>query len=366
MSSQSIQSKIDGLRKTVVGLRKNQNKYEADAQKAAQNASAKFEQAAKTRSESSARSYFRQGEQYQKAALAAGKKANDCAAKIADAERKITSEQKSLASALQREGVKAERDRASRQRTLDRETKKRRDEELKHAREVARLTRPEVRHVIVPEPKPEKLRILYLTANPDLKRPLRTEAEVGSVLRELRGARYRDMVDLQSRPAATPQDLLNGINDVRPHVVHFSGHGDAGLLAFDNASMDDPQSVAVQFDDLAAVLDATDTPPTLLVMNACSTLHGSDVLLEAVPILIAMADPVGDAAAGVFAMQFYSAIASGQSVASALKQAKVKIKLALDREEADLPRLRSRADVDPATVSLVDDKGSVDRNTEAA
>jgi hypothetical protein len=65
-------------------------------------------------------------------------------------------------------------------------------------------------------------------------------------------ALHRQLIDVQYWPAATPEDLLDGLNDLRPHVVHFSGHaGDAAVL-FDNASVDSPQGHEVPFELLAA------------------------------------------------------------------------------------------------------------------
>jgi hypothetical protein len=105
---------------------------------------------------------------------------------------------------------------------------------------VARLSSPTVRYVhelrTVPAPKPEQLRVLYLTANPEQN--LRTDAEVRGVQDQVRGALHRDLSTIDYRPAATSDDLIAGLNDLRPHVVHFSGHaGDAALL-FDNGSVE--------------------------------------------------------------------------------------------------------------------------------
>lgn len=73
-------------------------------------------------------------------------------------------------------------------------------------------------------------RVLYLTTNSRLD--LRTEDEVSAVQQHVRGARDRDLLDISYRPAATAQALLNGLNDVRPHVVHFSGHAGGKALLF--------------------------------------------------------------------------------------------------------------------------------------
>ncbi len=77
-----------------------------------------------------------------------------------------------------------------------------------------------------------------------------------------------------------------------------------------------------------------------------------------------MEDSVNDAAAGVFATQFHSAIASGKSIAAAFKQAKIANKLALFQEDAKLPRLQTRGDIDAPMVFLVDERGSTDRRSE--
>ncbi len=40
-------------------------------------------------------------------------------------------------------------------------------------------------------------------------------------------AEYRDSVELESRWAVRPSDLLQALNEAEPRVVHFSGHGSA-------------------------------------------------------------------------------------------------------------------------------------------
>ncbi|MEJ5083259.1 MULTISPECIES: hypothetical protein [unclassified Ochrobactrum] len=99
----------------------------------------------------------------------------------------------------------------------------------------------------IPAPKPEPLRVLYLTTNPEMLSggALRTDAEVRNVQNELRGTRYRDSVVVSHLPAATFEDMLNGMNDIRPHVVHFSGHGGGSGVLFDNGKLIvQPESVS--------------------------------------------------------------------------------------------------------------------------
>jgi hypothetical protein len=65
-----------------------------------------------------------------------------------------------------------------------------------------------------------------------------------------------------------------------------------------------------------------------------------------------MSDAIADVAASVFAGQFYSAIASAQSVGASLEQAKVAMEIA-QLEDAQLPEAITRDDLDINDLVLV-------------
>lgn len=108
----------------------------------------------------------------------------------------------------------------------------------------------------------------------------------------------------------------------------------------------------IAFALFARALGATVDPPRLLVLNACESLAGADEILNTVPAVIGMSDSIDDSSAIVFASAFYSAIASAQSLSTAIEQAKVKI-LAAALDGSELPELRTREDIDPGTLVLV-------------
>ena len=203
---------------------------------------------------------------------------------------------------------------------------------------------------VVEPAKPERLRVLYLAANPEMD--LRVDAEVRQVRDAVKKALHRDLVELDDRPAATPEDLLDGINETRPHVVHFSGHGGGAAVLFDNGRIDTPQGRDVPFELLCRALRATDTPPKLLLLTAWDTLDGAMILLDVVPAVVGTASTVSDLAAAVFSARFYSAVANGQSVGSALQQASVAIDLA-GLGEGRTPGALARDGVELAELVLV-------------
>jgi len=85
------------------------------------------------------------------------------------------------------------------------------------------------------------LSVLYLLANPDADNSLRVDAEVRRVQEAIRGSKFRQNVSVLYRPAADVQSLLDGLNDHRPQVVHFSGHGDEAGIATDTGSVKRPE-----------------------------------------------------------------------------------------------------------------------------
>jgi len=339
------EQKLAQLAKDEAALRKRVSDASSAAAKARATASTKRQQAAKTSSSAMIRSYLSSAETAEKKAASEDRKVADAAKKLGELAKRRADAVKQLDRANQ----SAERSRNS-------ADNKRRTEEKRHAQEIARISRPTVRYVhevrTVEPPKPEKLRVLYLTSNPDSNSYLRVDVEVREVRQAIRKATHRDLVEMDHRPAATPEDLLDGMNEQRPHVIHFAGHGGDYSILLDNASVEEPSGRAVSFDLLARALAATDSPPKALVLNACDTLEGADVLLESVPIVIAMASSISDLAASAFAARFYSAVASAQSVQAAVDQGAVAVEL-LDLSEGWKPSLLCREATDPASLILV-------------
>jgi hypothetical protein len=195
------------------------------------------------------------------------------------------------------------------------------------------------------------LDVLYLTANPDPANALRVDAEMRQVLEAVRGSRLRDNVNIHQSPAADLNSIINGLNDHTPRIVHFSGHGYSGGLAVDHAKVQRPIGKVVTFDLLGKAFAAVDSPPDVVVLNACESAGARKALLPLAKALIVMNDSISDVAATAFAAKFYAAIASGQSLKSAFKQGQLAIEAA-SIDEVDIPELTTAKGVNPASLIL--------------
>jgi hypothetical protein len=333
-----LQRQIDSLTDKNVALGKDAIRADEEAVRHHESAQRRADQASRTTNFSSASSHIKAAQADEKRALAAAKKAQDIRSKIAANSKQITSLKGRLRSA-------EEQERKSAARTAEQGQRK----AVAHARTVRRLAAEAKRDWDYLSSR-EGLRVLYLTANPysidrrftspdgsqvEENHWLHTEVEVREVQGAIRGSMFRGRIQVQHRPAATFDTLLDGLNDVRPQIVHFSGHAGAGELAFEKAEGRGSEA-AVSLATLKMALGATDRPPTLVVLNACDSLEDAEALLEVVDVVIGMTAKIEDSSAIIFAKRFYAALASGQSIIHSLEQARAAMEAAA-MGDAELP-----------------------------
>jgi len=116
---------------------------------------------------------------------------------------------------------------------------------------------------------PPPLRLLVVTASPRGERPLAVEAEVEAIRQALAGCMAQGLVQVEPLAHASVWTLRNALHDLRPHVLHFAGHGGVGeeggvLLLEDRSGQADPLPGTT----LGALLKETPTV-RLAVLNAC-------------------------------------------------------------------------------------------------
>ena len=196
---------------------------------------------------------------------------------------------------------------------------------------------------------PEKIKVLFFAADPLEDNRLRLDREVRNIAERLRMAEYRDSVGLESRWAVRPSDLLQALNEVRPRVVHFSGHGSQDDLLFEDEN-GNPKPISKEA--ITRFIEVGSDHVRVVVFNACYTRDQAEAAARHVDVAIGMNAPISDEIAAKFAEQFYSAIGFGASVKHAFHQALARLGLEGLRGEK-IPELFAREGVDPDEVVLV-------------
>lgn len=198
---------------------------------------------------------------------------------------------------------------------------------------------------------PGRLVALVASANPIDTDQLALDEEVRDITASLRATPLRDVVELRSAWAVRPLDLLRELNEHRPAVLHFSGHGTAdGRLVFQD---DRGEARPVEGEAVAASIETAGESVQVVVLNACFSADLARALTRFVDVAVGMDCPVGDDAARVFATQFYSALGYGRSVGGAFDQARAALAMeGMDGRHA--PLLSAKAGVNPYELVLVD------------
>jgi CHAT domain len=189
-----------------------------------------------------------------------------------------------------------------------------------------------------------KVRILFLSANPDDTTRLKVEQEVNRIEDKIAATEgFRDQFELKQRHAITLPDLQSQLLRFKPHVVHFSGHGsNKGKLIFENPSSGEHQEAPPgALSRLFKVMNqraSNDEKIGLAVLNACYSENLAKAISESVDCVVGVSDAIKDTDAIAFAVTFYEALSAGKDIETAFENGRVAIDfesnvgLAIDRD----------------------------------
>lgn len=261
-------------------------------------------------------------------------------------DKRITAEKQThrRAEEAQRREVRArEQERLLRQ-ASDRE----RDREMEALRRQVATQDQRMRETIT-SPAPATITVLFIATSPEDQGALRLDREAREIQQRVRMSEHRDLVSFEWRPATQVSDLLQILNEVRPNIVHFLGHGDHEGLAFEDS---DGRTKLFSNGDLGMLLSTTSDDIRLAVFNSCDSSSQAGLACAFVDAAIGMDQPVEDEVALVFAGQFYNALAFGLSLDRAFEQARAQVRLVLGDLPGD-PRLYTAPGIDPADTFLI-------------
>jgi len=206
------------------------------------------------------------------------------------------------------------------------------------------IRRPTVR-------KSKIIKILFLAANPKDTVSLRLDEEVREIEHQIMLAQKKDQFLLIKKGAVRTSDLQLYLNQEKPTIIHFSGHGttEGKIILEDQMG----NSIAVPSKALARVFKTLKDNVRCIVLNACYSVDQAKAINQHVDFVIGMSSSIKDKAAVAFSSAFYLALSSGRSIKNAFDQGINGILLAGLSEEENNPKLLCRANVDPSKVFLL-------------
>lgn len=211
---------------------------------------------------------------------------------------------------------------------------------------------------ILPQKWP--LRVLVVVGSPAEDKSILAEEEVHGLEDALRN--FGRLVELNVRWHPSQEELrAEFVNDFRPHVFHFIGHGGTAggstFLRFDVPTPPGEVKVDARWDVDTIGLLVQEWAPRLVFLNACRTddplkVEETTALTEAfatrVPAVIGMRGNVRGDVAAAFSREFYRVFALEKPVDVALAKARsaAAAGFPIDRRDWILPRLSLSVDPD--------------------
>jgi hypothetical protein len=296
--------------------------------------------------------------------------ANNADTKVRKAEEKLRNEEASERTAQKRKDDQQQRneDRKRKQEESAERSKRQREEreqkraeqqraanEAAQQRELSGLagrTAELEQKLLVAERRaaPPEVAVLFLAASPEDQPPLRLDKETREIERRVRASDYREAIYFETRMARQLPDLIQDLNEVKPAVVHFSGHGSEAELFFED---EDGNSHTLDNEMLGKLLSAAPAGIRLAIFNSCESATQAQVAVRHVDVAIGMNTTIGDTDAKVFAGQFYNSLGFGLSVAEAFAQATLQIEMEGSAQGAATPELFCAEGIDPGVIALV-------------
>jgi hypothetical protein len=322
MSIESCQREIQRHQQEIVRLQQEKSRELAKEADETRRANAAAEAAGKASGASTIQSKLREAQRHRDAAVQCQKKVADIESRIAREQGRLQNSQKQLLDAQNQE---------SRRRNQEQERSARKHEQRMRAisgklDQHAQLHSAALSAIERLQQLPEEITVLFLAANPLDQQQLRLDEEVRAIGEMIRKSEHRDSVRLESRWAVRPLDVLQAINECRPRVVHFSGHGsDQDEIVFQD---DAGQTKRVSKEAIVQTMAAASGDIQLVFFNTCYSRGQAEAVVQHVSAAVGMNTSIGDEAARVFSAQFYSSIGFGHSIGRAFQQARAALMLA--------------------------------------
>ncbi|WP_300587473.1 CHAT domain-containing protein, partial [Marivita sp.] len=189
------------------------------------------------------------------------------------------------------------------------------------------------------------LKVLMLNATPDPQmpvasnyRPIRPDKEAMELRDRLAAVpQPRRQIAFETLYATRPDQIQQEMLRHEPKILHFSGHGGGGALAFETR---DGRAAPVTGDQLAQIAKVYGDLECI-VLHACYSDSIAQACEAHVSHIIGSTDAINDETAPSFTYIFYQALAMGRPYAQAFEMGQAEVGLT-DKAEAAKYKIRSK------------------------
>nr|WP_301302114.1 CHAT domain-containing protein [Methylorubrum extorquens] len=162
--------------------------------------------------------------------------------------------------------------------------------------------------------------------------PLNIGREANDLKAQIAAVRDAEIdVKIEHAWAIRADQIQSELLNFRPEIVHFSGHGDTGLLVFEDRDGNSYEIPGKTMADLIGLVGGV----RCVVLNACYSDSMSKHIEPHVEAVIGCDVSVDDAAAAIFTRAFYRALAHGITFERGYSLARNELDLMGYKDEAD-------------------------------
>ena len=177
-----------------------------------------------------------------------------------------------------------------------------------------------------------KKKILFLVPNPKGTLDLKVLKEIQNLQEATRQSQDGKHFCVEWKFGMRQSDLRHYISEVKPHIIHFCGHGSKQGLSFDDENgMAELASNKVLADLLSIFKDRI----KCVFLNACDSETLANEIVKHINYAIGMNRPVGDEAAIAFSKAFYEASGAGESIEVAFEVSKNAVEWEVSSRNSD-------------------------------
>jgi CHAT domain-containing protein len=171
----------------------------------------------------------------------------------------------------------------------------------------------------------EKIRILFLSANPWTTSRILVDEEAREIFERIQEGPYRDRFELHKHAATRAIDLQRLLLMHKPNIVHFSGHGSKKHKIILGGAPGRGKTIDQQ--GLVDVLGLYNHHLRLVLLNACFTKTQARSIAKVIDYSVGTGKGIGDKAGVAFAGAFYRALGFGKSIREAFESARAELVL---------------------------------------